>query len=99
MLVFFVVSDVAPPGFSKFAGNIINLGINTTLSRKLLTSKLDTKIGQTVVINSGQRSIKKREDGTKYVPYGISYLEHSIPISHFCVFDCRSRRFVICDFL
>ena len=70
-----------------------------TLSRKLLTSKLDTKIGQTVVINSGQRSIKKREDGTKYVPYGISYLEHSIPISHFCVFECCSRRFVICDFL
>jgi hypothetical protein len=44
-------------GISEFAGNIINLGINTTLSRKLLTSKPDTKIGQTIVINSGQRSM------------------------------------------
>jgi hypothetical protein len=56
VLVFFVVSDVAPPGFSKFAGNIINLGINTTLSRKLLTSNPDKKIGQAIVIFSGQRS-------------------------------------------
>ena len=44
-------------GISKFTGNIINLGINTTLSRKLLTSKPDTKIGQTIAINSGQRSM------------------------------------------
>jgi hypothetical protein len=36
---------------------VFNLGINTTLSRKLLTSKPDTKIGQTIVINSSQRSI------------------------------------------
>jgi hypothetical protein len=41
VLVCFVVSGVAPPGFSEFAGNIINLGINTTRSRKLLTSNPD----------------------------------------------------------
>jgi len=35
------------------------LGIITTLSRKLFTSKPDKKIGQTIVINSRQRS--KRE--------------------------------------
>jgi hypothetical protein len=56
VLVFFVVSGVAPAGFSEFAGNIINLGINTNLSRKLLTSNPDKKIGQTIVIFSGQRS-------------------------------------------
>ena len=43
VLVCFVVSGVAPPGFSKYAGNLINLGINTTLSRKLLTSNPDKK--------------------------------------------------------
>jgi hypothetical protein len=43
VLVCFVVSGVKPPGFSKFAGNIINLGINTILSRKLLTSNPDKK--------------------------------------------------------
>ena len=35
---------------------VFKLGINTALSRKLLTSKPDTKKGQTIVINSGQRS-------------------------------------------
>ena len=58
VLVCFVVSGVVPPGFSKFAGSIINLGINTTLSRKLLTSNPDKKIGQTIVIFSGRRSTR-----------------------------------------
>ncbi len=35
---------------------VFNLGIYTTLSRKLLSSKPDTKIGQTIVINSRRRS-------------------------------------------
>ena len=34
---------------------VFNLGINTSLSRKLLTSKSDRKIDQTIVIFSGQR--------------------------------------------
>ena len=33
-----------------------DLGINTTLHRKLLTSKPDKKLGLTIVIDSGQRS-------------------------------------------
>ena len=61
VLVCFVVSGVAPPGFSEFAGNITNLGINTTLSRKLLTSNPDKKIGQTIVIFFGQRSKMHRQ--------------------------------------
>jgi hypothetical protein len=56
--VCFVVSGVAPARIQQICQNIIyNLGINTTLSRKLLTSKPDTKIGRTIVINSGQKSI------------------------------------------
>ena len=47
----------APARFSEFAGNTINLGINTTLSRKLLTSNPDKTIGQTIVIFAGQRSM------------------------------------------
>jgi hypothetical protein len=35
---------------------VFNLEIYTTLSRKLLTTKPDTKIGQTIVINSRRRS-------------------------------------------
>jgi len=56
-----LLSVSCKPGISKFAGNIINLGINTTPSRKLLTSKLDTKIGQTIVIFSGRRSMGAHE--------------------------------------
>ena len=41
---------------------VLNLGINATLSRKLLTSKPDTKIGQTIVINSGRRSTRLRKN-------------------------------------
>ena len=54
--VCFVVSGVAPARIQRICRNIYNLGINTTLSRKLLTSKPDTEIGRTIVINSGQRS-------------------------------------------
>ena len=61
VLVFFVVSGVAPPGFSEFAGNIIYFGININLSRKLLTSNPDKKIGQTIVIFFGQRSKMHRQ--------------------------------------
>ncbi len=57
VFVCFVVSGVAPARIQQICRNIYNLGINTTLSRKLLTSKPDTKIGRTIVINSGQRSI------------------------------------------
>jgi hypothetical protein len=56
VFVCFVVSGVAPARIQQICRNIYNLGINTTLSRKLLTSKPDTKIGRTIVINSGQRS-------------------------------------------
>jgi hypothetical protein len=57
VFVFFVVSVSHKPEISEFAGNIINLGIITTPSRKLLTSKPDTTIGQTIMIFYGQRSI------------------------------------------
>ena len=39
VLVFFVVSGVASPEFSKFAGNIINLGIKTRGSSPSLPAK------------------------------------------------------------
>jgi hypothetical protein len=57
VFVCFVVSGVAPARIQRICLNIYNLGINITLSRKLLTSKPDTKIGRTIVINSRQRSI------------------------------------------
>ena len=65
----FLLSVSRKPGISKFTGNIINLGIDTTPSRKLLTSKPDTKIGQTIVINSGRRSTRLRKtwDAQNYV--------------------------------
>ncbi len=56
VFVCFVVSGVVPARIQRICRNIYNLGINITLSRKLLTSKPDTEIGQTIVINSGQRS-------------------------------------------
>jgi hypothetical protein len=56
VFVCFVVSGVAPARNQRICRNIYNLGINITLSRKLLTSKPDTEIGRTIVINSGQRS-------------------------------------------
>ncbi len=60
LFVCFVVSGVAPARIQQICRNIYNLEINTTLSRTLLTSKPDTKIGRTIVINSGQRSIYYR---------------------------------------
>ena len=56
VFVCFVVSGFVPARIQRICRNIYNLGINTTLSRKLLTSKPDTKIGRTIVINSVQRS-------------------------------------------
>jgi len=56
---------------------VFNLGINTTLSRKLLTSNPDTKIGQNIVINSGQRS--------RYVIKKLRFYFHLLLLSPYVV--------------